>query len=227
MSPWWRRWSPSVRGMHRESCERGWLAPAVDDGSGPGGAGASGGLVQSEGAVMLVLERLGSALGGGRRVYCEIAGIGGANAGGTPFMDQDGSGVTRSMREALGGEVALEDVDALFSHACGHPVIDGAEARAIAAAYPAGKVTISSVTSALGHCGSAAGLFNLAAAAMSLFHARALPCGGLDGDPRSRNGVKPRAASAALVNTFSQYGEYGSVLLRATRADHADHGAVA
>ncbi len=146
-------------------------------------AGADG-LVPSEGAVALVLKRLGD-VGPGERVHALIRGIGLSNDGRrkgllAPSGEGQGEAIGRAWSEAgldPGG------LDYLECHATGTPVGDGVEIAAAARAFAgAGRLPVGSLKANTGHLITAAGLASILKLTAALRH-ETLPPTPLDGAP--------------------------------------------
>jgi 3-oxoacyl-[acyl-carrier-protein] synthase II len=119
------------------------------------------GFVLGEGAVVMLLEREGHALGRGARIYAEL--IGGAITGDGYHITMpapEGAGATLAMQRALRfSGTPPEAVDYLCAHGTGTPLNDVAETAAIKRAFGehAYSLAISSPKSMTGHLLGAAG----------------------------------------------------------------------
>ncbi len=113
------------------------------------------GFVHGEGAGILVLETLDSALERGAPILAEVLGIGfSADAHHVTAPPEDGGGAVLAMRRALrSANIAPEEVDYINAHGTSTPVGDVVETRAIREVFGAHayKIPVSSTKSMLGH----------------------------------------------------------------------------
>jgi 3-oxoacyl-[acyl-carrier-protein] synthase II len=118
------------------------------------------GFVMGEGAGVLFLEEMESALRRGAKIYAEVAGYGATgDAYHITSPAPEGEGAARAIKMAL-REAGLkpEDVDYINAHGTSTEMNDKCEAQAIAGIFGADtQINISSTKSALGHCLGAAG----------------------------------------------------------------------
>ncbi|HEY7591966.1 MAG TPA: beta-ketoacyl-[acyl-carrier-protein] synthase family protein [Actinophytocola sp.] len=129
---------------------------------------ARGGILTGEGAGVLVLEPLESAVARGARVYAEILGYGlNCDAGHPVAPDRDSVG--RCMRLALDNAgVAPGDVDLICAHGTGTKANDVTECGAIHDVFgPAAPRTVS-VKSMLGHTMGAASALSAIACSLAI-----------------------------------------------------------
>jgi 3-oxoacyl-[acyl-carrier-protein] synthase II len=127
------------------------------------------GMLLSCGSTAFLLEREESARERGAAIYGELLGygmtsdnykIGGINPAGTEWAE--------SIRQAvLHGGLAAGDIDFYAAAACGLPLVDGAEARAVASALGNG-VMVSSMQSMLGYTSGGTGGMGLMAALLAI-----------------------------------------------------------
>jgi 3-oxoacyl-(acyl-carrier-protein) synthase len=178
------------------------------------------GVVLSEGAGFMVLERLDAALARGATPYMEILG------GGT-VTDAPGAGkmegLFHSMNLALAnGGIYPEQIDYVCANALGDPVGDIIETQLIKRCFGsrAYQIPISSIRGVLGHAMSAAGISQLITCALSMKHQWVVPTANLhDPDPECDLDyvpLKPRRARIhmALINSHGIGGENASVVVK-------------
>ncbi|EXJ24169.1 3-oxoacyl-[acyl-carrier-protein] synthase, KASII [Alkalibacterium sp. AK22] len=131
------------------------------------------GFVMGEGAGVLMLESLTSALKRKAKIYGEIVGYG---ATGDSFHmtapSPDGSGAARAMKLAMEeADIQPEDVGYINAHGTSTPANDSSETAAIKAAMgevAANKVAVSSTKSMTGHLLGGAGAIEAIAAVKAL-----------------------------------------------------------
>jgi len=182
------------------------------------------GFVLGEGAAMVVLESLPSALARGANIYAEVAGYG-SSCDGYRFTDvhPDGTGAVRAMRKALAAAAwAPEQVDYINAHGTATPQNDRVETMAVKAAFGdhACRLAISSTKSQLGHLICAAGAIEFVLTVLTLktgtipatinLH-RADPECDLDYVPLEARRAPVRCA---LSNSFGFGGQNGSIAVR-------------
>ncbi|MFV0472811.1 MAG: beta-ketoacyl-[acyl-carrier-protein] synthase family protein, partial [Pikeienuella sp.] len=117
------------------------------------------GMVQGEGAAVLVLEEMERAKARGARIWGEIAGCG-MSADASDIVTPSLDGAARAMRAALSdARMAPEEVAYINAHGTGTAANDRTECAAIREAMgPAAEaVSVSSTKSMHGHCIGAAG----------------------------------------------------------------------
>lgn len=129
------------------------------------------GMMVGEGAAVLALEPLDNALRRKARIYAEILGYG-LSCDAHHMTAPHHSGIARAMKNAL-KESGLkpEDVDYLSAHGTGTPANDKAECQAIQEVFTgglAGKLSVSSIKSMLGHTMGAASAIEAAACCLTI-----------------------------------------------------------
>ncbi len=130
------------------------------------------GIIFGEGAVVVVIEELESALKRGAKIYCEIKSQGYAF---DPFRtnkyNKRGPGIRKAMRKALdSAELKETDIDYISANANSTQEADRIEAEAIHEIFGdyAREVPVSSIKSMIGDTFSVSGLMQVAASVGSL-----------------------------------------------------------
>jgi 3-oxoacyl-[acyl-carrier-protein] synthase II len=128
------------------------------------------GIVLGEGAAMLVLERLETALHRGAPVLCELLGFGASSDGShicIPAVDGQAAAIMAALHDA---ELAAPDIDYVNAHGTATRAGDITETRAIRQAFGdhARTLAISSTKSVHGHLLGAAGALEFAAGLVAL-----------------------------------------------------------
>lgn len=184
------------------------------------------GFVMGEGAGVIVLETLESALARGAKIYCEVAGGGAtADAHHITAPHPDGLGAKHVMLAALDDAgMKAEDIDYINTHGTSTPLGDGAEAKAITDVFGdhAFNLNISATKSMTGHCLGAAGVIEAIACIMSVVHDIVPPTinhftDDPTLDPRLNftfNKAQQRPVRAALSNTFGFGGHNAAVIVK-------------
>jgi 3-oxoacyl-[acyl-carrier-protein] synthase II len=182
------------------------------------------GFIIGEGAGILILEELQTALARGATIYAEMAGYGlSADAYHLTSQPEDGNGAIRSMRMALRkAGVAPEVVDYINAHGTSTPVNDPTETLAVKACFGdhARKLVMSSTKSMTGHLLGAAGGLEAGISALAVRHQIAPPTINLDNpDPRcdldyAANAKRPMKIRYAMSNSFGFGGTNGTILMK-------------
>lgn len=183
------------------------------------------GFVNSEGAVVLVLEELDQARDRGARIYAELAGYGAtADAHHLSSLAPEGEGSLRAMRLAAeDAGIAPDSIDYVSAHATSTPAGDAEEACAIAALLGEARQTanVSAVKSMTGHLLGGAGALGALAAVLALHHGLVPPTINLENvDPEcaatglnfTPNTVVERPVNVALANAFGFGGTNASLV---------------
>ncbi|MFP6583938.1 MAG: beta-ketoacyl-[acyl-carrier-protein] synthase family protein [Candidatus Hydrogenedentota bacterium] len=182
------------------------------------------GLVLSEAAVVLVLERASTARKRNAPIFAEIAGGGAASEGGNALLlERSGEAVSRAVLGAVrNAGMNPQDVDCIQAHGAGLSTYDKAEVQAYRTAFGAHatRIPISAVKSMTGQPYSVGGLLGVAGGCMSLttgiipptinFTSPAEGCD-LDFVP---NEARLNAPSNVLVTAMSFGGTHSSLMLR-------------
>jgi len=128
------------------------------------------GLILGEGAAMLVLEPLESAVARGATIYGEIAGFG-MSSDAYHITQPSPDGAARAIRGALAdGALQPEDIDYINAHGTGTVANDATETVAIRKVFGAhaGRLAVSSTKSMHGHTLGAAGAIEAVATLLAL-----------------------------------------------------------
>ena len=131
------------------------------------------GLVLGEGAAMVVLEDMESALARGARIYAEIIGYGSSNDS-SHITQPSVEGQARAMRRALADAgITADQLDYINAHGTGTKLNDGTETAAIKQVCGS-AIPVSSTKSMHGHLMGEAGAVEFVACLMAL-ERQALP----------------------------------------------------
>ena len=182
------------------------------------------GFVMGEGAGVLVLEEYEHAKARGAKIYAEVCGYGLAgDAYHITAPADDGDGGFRAMRGAIGhAGIKPSDIDYINAHGTSTPLGDEIELGAVERMLgdAAGKVTMSSTKSAIGHLLGAAGAVEAAFTALAIRDQIAPPTINLD-NPSVETAIdlvphkaKPMKIDYALSNSFGFGGTNASLILR-------------
>lgn len=182
------------------------------------------GFVMAEGAGILVLESLDSALARNATIYAEVAGYGSAaDAYHITSPDPEGMGAVRAMQAAMRqAGVCPEEVDYINAHGTSTPMNDRCETAAIKATFGehAHDVAISSTKSTTGHLNGAAGAVEAIFCALALRDGLLPPTINYETpDPDCDldyvpNIARPASIEVALSNSFGFGGHNATLVLK-------------
>jgi len=182
------------------------------------------GFVMGEGAGILILEEMGSALKRGARIYAELIGYGmSGDAYHVTAPRLDGDGAYQAMKRALeDGGVNREEVHYINAHGTSTPLNDKIETLATKRVFGqhAHEIGISSTKSMMGHLLGAAGGVEAGITALCLKNQVMTPTINYEfPDPECdldyvSNKARPKEIQCALSNSFGFGGTNGTLLLR-------------
>lgn len=182
------------------------------------------GFIMGEGAGALVLEELEHARARGAKIYAEVVGYGLAgDAYHITAPADDGDGGFRAMRSALANAgVEPADIDYVNAHGTSTPLGDEIELGAVERLFgqAAGKLSMSSTKSAIGHLLGAAGAVEAAFTVLALRDQIAPPTINLDNPSVETpvdlipNAAKPMKIDMAMSNSFGFGGTNASVVFK-------------
>ena len=181
------------------------------------------GFVMGEGAGVVVLEDYAHARARGAKIYAEVLGYGmSGDAYHITSPAPDGDGGYRSMRAALrSAGLGAADVDYVNAHGTSTPVGDEIELQAVSRLMGdhAGKVTMSSTKSSIGHLLGAAGAVEAIFCALAIRDQVAPPTLNLE-NPSVRTDIDlapltpvRRRIDVALSNSFGFGGTNATLVL--------------
>ena len=184
---------------------------------------ARDGFVMGAGAGMLMLEEYEHAKARGAKIYAEITGYGlSGDANHITAPADDGGGAFRAMKMALKrAGMSPSDIDYINAHGTSTPLGDEIELRAVERLFgnAAGKVSMSSTKSAIGHLLGAAGAVEAVFCVLALRDQIAPPTINLDNPSVATeldlvpHVAKKRPISAVLSNSFGFGGTNASLIL--------------
>ncbi|MET0569545.1 MAG: beta-ketoacyl-ACP synthase II [Hyphomicrobiaceae bacterium] len=182
------------------------------------------GFVIGEGAGIVVLESLEHAKARGARIYAEVIGYGlSGDAHHITAPAEDGDGAFRCMQMALKrAGVALSEIDYINAHGTSTPMGDEIELGAVERLFgnSAGKLTMSSTKSAIGHLLGAAGAVEAIYSVLAIRDNIAPPTLNLD-NPSVQTAIdlvphtaRKREINTVLSNSFGFGGTNASLVMR-------------
>jgi 3-oxoacyl-(acyl-carrier-protein) synthase len=179
------------------------------------------GIVLGEGAAMVALEPLETAIARGAHVYAEVSGFGmGADA--LDWVVPDGGGMLRCMRAALDDAgMSARELAYVNAHGTGTPRGDAAEAEALAELLgaDAGRILVSSTKPLHGHALGATGAMETIASVIALEEGWAPPMPSAPRDPNIalrivENEPAPLDGAVALTTSFAFGGLNAALVVR-------------
>lgn len=182
------------------------------------------GIVLSEGACAVVLERRDRALSRGARILAEVAGSGSAAEGGNPLiLDKEGRALARAVESALReAGISPREVDSIQAHGVSLEMYDRCETNAYKRVFGrhAYRTPVSGIKSMIGQSYAAGGLMGLAAGVFALHEGVIAPTVNLeDPDPECDLDFVPNQArvndvNVVLVAAMSFGGTHAATVLR-------------
>lgn len=183
------------------------------------------GMAVSEGAGVLVIERLDHALARGAHIYAEIPGYGlGCDAFKMTIPDPDGTGGIIALNRAIANSgISINDIDYICAHGTGTGENDKSETlivKTVLGEDKARKTPVSSIKSMLGHTMGAASAIEAAACALMIEHGIALPTINYkDPDPECdldyvTNEARQMKLDVVISNAYAFAGNTSSIVLR-------------
>ncbi len=165
------------------------------------------GFVLSEGAGVLVLERLDHALARGAKIYAEFLGhASSSDAFHVAAQDPDGAGAQRAMRWAVeDAGKQLAEIDYINAHGTSTPMNDKTETMAIKALFGerAYEIPVSSTKSAMGHAMGGTGAIEAIFSIYTMNKSLIPPTWNYNTpDPECDLDYVPEGPRPALVNTI-------------------------
>lgn len=114
------------------------------------------GMLVGEGAGILILETIESALKRKAPIYAEVLGYG-LSCDASNMTNPDVDGIARCIKDALAKtNLSIEDIDYISAHGTATKNNDKAECAAIKKVFGERRIAVSSIKSMLGHCMGAA-----------------------------------------------------------------------
>jgi 3-oxoacyl-[acyl-carrier-protein] synthase II len=181
------------------------------------------GFILSEGAGVVVLERLDHALARGARIYAEFLGhASSSDAFHVAAPDPEGAGAIRAMGWSVqDAHVRLDEVDYINAHGTSTPLNDAIETHAIKKLFGehAYQMAVSSTKSVTGHAMGGAGALEAIFSAFALYHGVIPPTWNYETpDPAcdldyAPNAPQVKAIQVAMSNSFGLGGQNACLVL--------------
>lgn len=185
------------------------------------------GFVPSEGAAVLIIERLDHALDRGANILAEILGFAAcSDAYHVVQPEENGEGASRAMRWTLeNAGISANEVDYINAHGTSTPINDIVETRAIKTIFGdrSNKVPISSSKSMVGHVLGASGAMEAIACIKTIVEGYIHPTINLDNpDPECDLDYVPnvgrrQSVDTVLSNSFGFGGQNACLIFRIYR----------
>jgi len=182
------------------------------------------GFVMGEGAGIVVLESLEHAQARGARIYAEVIGYGlSGDAYHITAPSEDGDGAYRCMQAAIGrAGIDVSEIDYVNAHGTSTPLGDEIELGALTrlVGNAAGRISMSSTKSAVGHLLGAAGAVEAIFSALAIRDSIAPPTLNLDNPSVDTpidlvpHEAREREINTVLSNSFGFGGTNASLILR-------------
>jgi 3-oxoacyl-[acyl-carrier-protein] synthase II len=182
------------------------------------------GFVMGEGAGMVVLEEYEHAKARGAKIYAEVIGYGmSGDAYHITAPSESGDGAFRCMKAALkNAKIEPSEIDYVNAHGTSTPMGDEIELAAVERLFgnAAGKLSMSSTKSAIGHLLGAAGAVEVVFSVLALRDNMLPPTLNLDNPSVSTpidlvaHTAKAKPVDTVLSNSFGFGGTNASVILR-------------
>jgi 3-oxoacyl-[acyl-carrier-protein] synthase II len=186
------------------------------------------GFVMAEGAGIVVLEEYEHARARGARIYAELIGYGlSGDAYHITAPDPDGDGALRCMRAALRrAGISPAEVDYINAHGTSTPLGDEIELKAVErlAGNAAGRISMSSTKSAIGHLLGASGAVEAIFSVLAIRDQIAPPTINLDNPSVATpvdlvpHAARRRQIDTVLSNSFGFGGTNASLVFRRLEA---------